>query len=140
MDVLPDWDNRTLPTRCARATQRRKASCRDLNAGMPPRIGHFERAVSGAHCAVAGLSAPGDSCEDCLRTGDSGVHLRMCMSCGHVGCCDDSPNRQVTAHFRGTAHSANQSFEPGEDWCDWWYCYADDVAFLLDEAPSFSQR
>ena len=84
---------------------------------------------------VAEVAPSSDGCEDCLRTGDSWVHLRMCMSCGHVGCCDDSPNRQATAHFHGTTHPIIQSYEPGEDW---WYCYLDDAAFLLDDAPSFS--
>jgi uncharacterized UBP type Zn finger protein len=84
---------------------------------------------------VAEVTASSDGCEDCLRTGDSWMHLRMCMSCGHVGCCDDSPNRHATAHFRGTAHPLIQCYEPGEDW---WYCYLDDAAFLLDDAPAFS--
>ena len=78
-------------------------------------------------------SSPG--CEDCLRIGDRWVHLRMCMSCGHVGCCDSSPNRHATAHFHGTAHPIVQSYEPGEDW---WYCYRDDLLFVVDGAPSFA--
>jgi len=78
-------------------------------------------------------SSPG--CEDCLRIGDWWVHLRMCMSCGHVGCCDSSPNRHATAHFHGTSHPIVQSYEPGEDW---WYCYRDDLVFVVDGAPSFA--
>jgi hypothetical protein len=74
-------------------------------------------------------------CEDCLRIGGTWVHLRMCMICGHVGCCDNSPNRHATAHFHATGHLIIQSYEPGEDW---WYCYADDVAFYVDGAPSFA--
>ena len=62
------------------------------------------------------------------------VHLRRCTECGHVGCCDNSPNRHATAHFHETAHPIIQSFEPGEDW---YCCYVDDLAFELDgEAPS----
>ena len=75
-------------------------------------------------------SAPG--CEDCLRIGGTWVHLRMCLSCGHVGCCDNSPNRHATAHFRATGDPLMQSLEPGEDWM---YCYIDDV-FLERAAPA----
>jgi uncharacterized UBP type Zn finger protein len=63
-------------------------------------------------------------CEDCLRADDSWVHLRECLVCGHVGCCDSSPNRHATAHFHATEHPIVQSFEPGEVWR---YCYMDDV-------------
>jgi hypothetical protein len=59
-------------------------------------------------------------CEDCLRIGSDWVHLRLCLTCGHVGCCDDSPNRHATAHFHATRHPIIQSFEPGEDWR---WCY-----------------
>lgn len=65
-------------------------------------------------------SAPG--CEECLRTGDGWVHLRVCMSCGHVGCCDSSPNKHATKHYHATAHPIVKSYEPGEDWA---WCYAD---------------
>jgi uncharacterized UBP type Zn finger protein len=63
-------------------------------------------------------------CEDCLRMGDTWVQLRECLSCGHVGCCDSSPNRHATAHFHATEHPIVQSFEPGQDWR---YCYVDEV-------------
>jgi len=62
-------------------------------------------------------------CEECLKTGDSWVHLRLCETCGHVGCCDDSKNRHASAHFRSTDHPVIRSFEPGESWR---YCYVDD--------------
>ena len=71
-------------------------------------------------------------CEDCLRTGDHWVHLRVCQQCGHVGCCDSSPNRHATAHHRHTDHPIIRSFEPGEEW---FWCYEDDLAFELDGAP-----
>jgi monovalent cation:H+ antiporter-2, CPA2 family len=61
-------------------------------------------------------------CEDCLRTGDRWVHLRLCMSCGHVGCCDSSPNKHATAHHHTTGHPIIKSLEPGEGW-EW--CYVD---------------
>ena len=56
------------------------------------------------------------------------------MSCGHMGCCDDSPNRHATAQFRSTDHPVIQTYEPGDDW---WYCYLDDLVFQNDAAPSF---
>jgi len=70
-------------------------------------------------------------CEDCLAIGDSWVHLRVCRSCGHVACCDSSPNRHASAHARASAHPIVTSVEPGEDWS---YCYIDDVAFVVDSA------
>jgi uncharacterized UBP type Zn finger protein len=67
-------------------------------------------------------------CEECLAIGARWVHLRMCQSCGHVGCCDSSPNRHATAHFQSTGHPVMRSAEPGEDWS---YCYVDEVTFVL---------
>jgi len=61
-----------------------------------------------------------DGCEECLAMGGDWVHLRLCLSCGHVGCCDNSPNRHATKHFHGTAHPVIRSYEPGEEWG---YCY-----------------
>jgi len=63
-------------------------------------------------------------CEECLRSGHSWVHLRVCLSCGHVGCCDASKNRHATAHFWATQHPIARSFEPGEDWR---WCYIDEI-------------
>lgn len=61
-------------------------------------------------------------CEECLASGSGWVHLRRCLACGHVGCCDSSANRHATAHHRVTSHPVVQSFEPGESWR---YCYLD---------------
>lgn len=61
-------------------------------------------------------------CEECLKTGDTWVHLRLCESCGHVGCCDSSKNKHATKHFRATDHPIVKSFEPGEEWG---YCFKD---------------
>jgi uncharacterized UBP type Zn finger protein len=61
-------------------------------------------------------------CEECLKTGDSWVHLRMCMVCGHVGCCDSSKNTHATKHFEQTQHPIARSIEPGESWR---WCYVD---------------
>jgi hypothetical protein len=63
-------------------------------------------------------------CEECMKTGDTWVHLRLCRYCGHVGCCDDSMNRHATKHFRSTGHPIVTSAEPGEDWS---WCYVDQV-------------
>jgi ubiquitin-hydrolase Zn-finger-containing protein len=67
-----------------------------------------------------------DGCEDCLRIGDACMHLRLCETCGHVGCCDDSKNKHATKHFHATHHPIIKSFEPGEDWG---WCYVDEVFF-----------
>lgn len=61
-------------------------------------------------------------CEECLASGDRWVHLRLCLTCGHVGCCDSSPNRHATRHFESAGHPVIRSFEPGEDWS---WCYVD---------------
>ena len=63
-------------------------------------------------------------CEDCLRTGDRWVHLRMCTTCGHVGCCDSSPNRHASGHARTSEHPVARSAEPGESW---FWCYPDET-------------
>jgi uncharacterized UBP type Zn finger protein len=69
--------------------------------------------------------APGaQGCEDCLKTGDSWVHLRMCLICGHVGCCDSSKNKHATKHFNVTSHPVMKSFQPGEQWG---WCYVDEI-------------
>ena len=65
-------------------------------------------------------------CEECLAIGDSWVHLRMCLECAHVGCCDDSKNKHATKHFRATSHPLIRSIEPGEEWA---FCYPDDLFF-----------
>jgi uncharacterized UBP type Zn finger protein len=70
----------------------------------------------------------GQGCEECLATGDTWVHLRLCRTCGHVGCCDDSKNRHATKHFHATRHPINTSLEPGEDWS---WCYIDELALRL---------
>jgi uncharacterized UBP type Zn finger protein len=74
-------------------------------------------------------------CAECLAAGGTWVHLRLCLSCGHVGCCDDSPNRHATRHFRDTGHPVVRSFEPGETWA---WCYADEE--LAEDLPTFPQE
>lgn len=70
-----------------------------------------------------------NGCEECLKMGDTWVHLRLCESCGHVGCCDSSKNKHATKHFRATGHPIVKSLERGESWM---YCYIDDVMFEID--------
>jgi uncharacterized UBP type Zn finger protein len=70
-------------------------------------------------------------CEDCIKTGDTWVHLRLCMECGHVGCCDSSKNRHATKHFHSTKHPVIRSAEPGESWT---WCYVDEVMGELSRA------
>jgi uncharacterized UBP type Zn finger protein len=74
-------------------------------------------------------SAPG--CEECLKIGQKWVHLRLCLACGHVGCCDNSVGKHATKHFHATSHPLIKSFEPGEDWV---WCYVDEV--FLEPAPA----
>ncbi len=70
------------------------------------------------------IKANTQGCEECLKMGDTWVHLRLCLTCGHVGCCDQSKNKHATKHFHSTNHPVIKSFEPGEDWQ---YCYIDDI-------------
>jgi len=70
------------------------------------------------------VTPSGEGCQECLQTGDAWVHLRLCLSCGHVGCCDSSRNKHATKHFRAIGHPIIRSFEPGEAWA---WCYADEV-------------
>jgi uncharacterized UBP type Zn finger protein len=70
-----------------------------------------------------------DGCEECLASGDRWVHLRLCMTCGHVGCCDSSPNRHATAHAYAASHPIIRSLERGEDWS---WCYVDEIGFVIE--------
>ena len=67
--------------------------------------------------------------EDCLRIGSAGFHLRICRTCGHVGCCDQSPLRHATAHFHATEHPIIEGYDPPEGWG---WCYVDLVMIDLD--------
>lgn len=63
-------------------------------------------------------------CEECVRMGEGWVHLRMCLICGHVGCCDSSPNKHARRHFLTSGHPLIRSIEPGESWT---WCYEDEI-------------
>ncbi len=82
--------------------------------------------------AIRHVTASAKGCEECLRLGTQWVHLRLCMTCGHVGCCDDSPMKHATAHFHDTTHPVIRSFEPGEAWG---FCYADERFYDPLPAP-----
>ena len=88
--------------------------------------------------SIADATPSDDGCTDCLPIGGRWVHLRRCTACGHIGCCDSSPNTHATLHARHTGHPIVQSFEPGEDW---YWCYVDEVGFERPEgadSPSHS--
>ena len=74
-------------------------------------------------------------CEECLKTHGWWVHLRLCLSCGHVGCCDQSPGKHATKHFHNSQHAIMKSFQPDEDWG---WCYVDELMF--EPAPNATAR
>jgi uncharacterized UBP type Zn finger protein len=80
---------------------------------------------------IRSVTPSADSCEDCLKIGDTWVELRLCRTCGHVGCCDSSKNRHATGHYRATGHPVIQSFQSGDDWL---WCYVDEV--YLEAVPA----
>jgi uncharacterized UBP type Zn finger protein len=83
-------------------------------------------ALYGLKCSHIGqirdVTPSANGCEECLTAGDTWMHLRMCLVCGHVGCCDNSKNRHATKHFHLTGHPVIKSLEAGEDWK---WCYVD---------------
>jgi len=81
---------------------------------MPPTCTHTDQ--------IRDVTPSSRGCEDCLKMGGRWVHLRLCMTCGHVGCCDSSPNKHARKHFEQVQHPIVQSFEPGEDWM---FCFVD---------------
>jgi uncharacterized UBP type Zn finger protein len=82
------------------------------------------------HIHVTELPDAVDGCEDCLASGGQWLHLRICLECGHVGCCDSSPSRHATAHARATHHPIIRSLEPGEDWS---WCFEDEVGMRIPQ-------
>ena len=88
------------------------------------------------HIRLTQLPATVGGCADCLATGGQWLHLRICLECGHVGCCDDSRNRHATAHARESGHPIIRSLEPGEDWC---WCYVDELALRVPTVQGNTQ-
>ena len=82
------------------------------------------------HVLITELPEKSDGCEDCLATGGKWLHLRICLECGKVGCCDDSPNRHATAHAGESGHPIIRSIEPGEAWS---WCYIDELMMNIPE-------
>ena len=80
--------------------------------------------------ALAPVRARTPGGEECLRIGSSWVHLRLCLSCGHVGCCDNSPGRHATRHFHSTKHPVIASYEPGERWV---WCFVDEAELAMPD-------
>jgi hypothetical protein len=93
---------------------------------MPDQCSHLDQVDASASPSAVG-------CEDCLRVGGRWVHLRMCRTCGHIGCCDSSPAKHASAHA-AEGRPIVSSYEPGEDW---WWCYVDQIAFAVD-LPDYS--
>jgi len=103
----------------------KRSALKNPPAGQPARAVGTKRSCP--HLAEASIDTVPNvegSCEDCLAEGTSWVHLRLCLACGHMGCCDSSPRRHATAHFQQVGHPVMRSAEPGEDWR---WCFVDDV-------------
>ena len=79
---------------------------------------------------ITELPAEVDGCEECLAGGTKWMHLRICLECGHVGCCDSSPMKHASAHAREVEHPIMRSLEPGEDWS---WCFVDEVAMRIPQ-------
>ena len=78
---------------------------------------------------IRDVTPASQGCADCITLGDTWVHLRMCMTCGYVGCCDDSKNKHAARHYKDTGHPIVRSIEPGEDWI---WCYVDEVGLRAE--------
>jgi uncharacterized UBP type Zn finger protein len=94
---------------------------------MSQRCSHFDQ--------IHAVTPSANGCEECLLTGDTWVHLRLCLTCGHVGCCDDSKNKHASRHYRTSSHPIIQSFEPGEEWG---FCFVDQEFF--ETMPDLAKR
>ena len=111
---------------------RSAGSCIAVTIGFPRPAEFYGFLATGSDAARDPVSqelpnpAPSDNgCHECLRAHTSYRELRICQTCGHVGCCDSSPNRHATKHFHATRHPIIKSFEPGEEWG---YCYVDQLS------------
>jgi uncharacterized UBP type Zn finger protein len=82
------------------------------------------------------LPASVEGCEECLATGGVWCHLRICLGCGHVGCCDSSPGRHASAHAASSGHPIIRSIQPGEDWS---WCFVDEVSMRIAEIQGDTQ-
>ena len=91
---------------------------------MPASCSHLD------HVVLRELTESVDGCEECLAEGTAWCHLRICLACGHVGCCDSSPGRHATAHAESSGHPVVRSIQPGEDWA---WCYVDELGLRVPQ-------
>ena len=82
------------------------------------------------HVHITSLPEQSEGCQECLAQGSEWCHLRICLECGHVGCCDSSPNRHATRHAEETGHPIIRSLQPGEEWS---WCFVDEIAMVIPE-------
>jgi uncharacterized UBP type Zn finger protein len=123
--VLLDLDDYSIPSSFGRTRRMGKTavlSLRGCDDGVMAACTHLDSVER------LELPEPVAGCQECLAAGTRWVHLRMCQTCGHIGCCDNSPGRHATAHHAATGHPIIRSAEPGEDWS---WCYVDELMFRL---------
>jgi len=98
----------------------------ELSATIQEKVGKETLDTKGCEhfLEVVDVVPSAEGCEDCLKTGDKWVHLRLCLTCGYVGCCDNSKNKHATRHHHETRHAVIVSYEEGENWL---WCYVDEV-------------
>jgi uncharacterized UBP type Zn finger protein len=104
------------------------ASSPDAPSSSKNACDHIREVLAHLQAADEGVEPQSEGCRECLESGDPWVQLRLCLSCGHVGCCDSSINRHATKHFHHTRHPVIQSFQPNEEWG---WCYVDSVMLEL---------
>ena len=112
----------------ARPLERRRRMSLGLSGELTKEFGRVVKWCAHAE-EIRDVTPSALGCEECLKTGSPWVHLRLCRTCGHVGCCDSSPNRHATAHFHATGHPIIEGYDPPEGWG---WCYVDDEFVKLD--------
>jgi hypothetical protein len=125
---------RTLNTLSPKVVVEKQTPSTDTAVGRfsPWDIGRLQVRCSHLH-QIETVTPSALGCEECLRMGSRWVHLRLCRSCGHVGCCDDSPNRHARGHFEATGHPIIEGYDPPEGWG---WCYIDDIEVdLANKTP-----
>lgn len=126
--MTPEWIEEQVEALRADGMGVPRADRPDEHGTGLPTVRLTEEQLRSPNCAhteeAREVVAGSRGCEECLKTGDGWVHLRVCMTCGHVGCCESSKNKHASAHFHASGHPIMRSWEPGEDWA---WCYADDT-------------
>src|SRR5665647_1047616 len=95
-----------------------------------PQVRQMRRCIHSSPMARHSWQPSALGCQECLAIGDEWMHLRICRTCGHVGCCDDSKNRHATKHFKATQHPIIEGYDPPEGWG---WCFVDEVLFDLSD-------